>query len=182
MNVFILCTGRCGSTTIIKACQHISNFSSAHESRAHLLGDDRFNYPPNHIEADNRLSWLLGRLGRRYGKDAVYVHLKRNLRDTADSFVNGAGAGIFKAYKGSGIIMGSRKGIAPMAIALDYCDTVTSNIEMYLQDKPNKLEFNLEKAKQDFPTFCELIGAEANMGKALAEFDVRYNTSKRIRA
>src|SRR6478752_4229315 len=119
MNIFVLCTGRCGSTTFIKACSHISNFTSAHESRAHLIGEDRLDYPTNHIEADNRLSWLLGRLGRKYGRDAVYVHLKRNMRDTAHSFANGGGGGIIKAYKGSGIIMGSPRKCDPMAVALD---------------------------------------------------------------
>jgi hypothetical protein len=112
----------------------------------------------------------------------VYVHLKRNLKDTANSFVIGSSAGIFQAYKGNGIIMGSRKGIDPVAIALDYCDTVNSNIELYLQDKPNKMEFNLETAKQDFPIFCARIGAKVNMDKALAEFDVRHNASKASRA
>jgi len=41
MNVFVLNTGRCGSTTFSKACQHVSNFTSQHESRVGLLGDAR---------------------------------------------------------------------------------------------------------------------------------------------
>jgi len=87
MNVFVLNTGRCGSTTFARACRHISNFSSAHESRTYLFGEERLAYPSNHIEVDNRLSWLLGRLDRKYGDRAVYVHLKRNIHDTAASFV-----------------------------------------------------------------------------------------------
>ncbi len=56
MDVFVLCTGRCGSTTFIKACAHITNYTAAHESRTGLLGSDRLDYPGKHIEADNRLS------------------------------------------------------------------------------------------------------------------------------
>ena len=46
MNIFVLCTGRCGSVTFTKACQHITNYTCTHESRVSLLGEDRLNYPP----------------------------------------------------------------------------------------------------------------------------------------
>lgn len=65
MNIFVLCTGRSGSKTFIKACNHITNYTCGHESRAKRAKlESRLNldYPPNHIEADNRLSWFLGRL------------------------------------------------------------------------------------------------------------------------
>ena len=65
MNVFILSTGRSGSQTFARACAHVSNYTSAHESRSGLLGDAHFDYPDNHIESDNRLSWMLGRLDRK---------------------------------------------------------------------------------------------------------------------
>src|SRR5262245_39334592 len=99
MNVFILNTGRCGSTTIIKACSYITNYTAAHESRTGLVGPDRLDYPPNHIEADNRLSWFLGRLERTYGNDAFYVHLKRQDAATARSFAQRYQYGIIKAYR-----------------------------------------------------------------------------------
>ena len=36
-------------------------------------------YTKGHIEVDNRLSWMLGRLDKVYADDlAIYVHLKRN--------------------------------------------------------------------------------------------------------
>ena len=60
MNMFVLNTGRCGSTAFVEACKHIMNFSSAYESRAGRIGHDRFAYPENHIEADSQLSWFLG--------------------------------------------------------------------------------------------------------------------------
>ena len=83
MNIFILNTGRCGSTTFIRACQHISNFTATHESRSGLIGEERLNYPDNHIEADNRLSWFLGRLDRKYGDNAFYLHMSRDRSQTA---------------------------------------------------------------------------------------------------
>ena len=77
-NVFVLCTGRCGSTTLVEACGHLSNWTSGHETRTHLLGPARLAYPDGHIEADNRLSWLLGRLDEAFGDRAAYVHLTRD--------------------------------------------------------------------------------------------------------
>ncbi|MCS3662077.1 hypothetical protein [Salinibacter ruber] len=87
MNVFVLCTGRCGSTTFARACEHIENYSAAHESRAGKI-KGRVNYPARHIEVDNRLSWFLGRLDEVYGDDLFYVHLRRNPRATAESFAD----------------------------------------------------------------------------------------------
>ncbi len=177
MNIFILNTGRCGSTTFIKASQHITNFSSAHESRCTLLGETHFDYSENHIEADNRLSWFLGRLDNHYGNNAFYVHLKRDNHGTAKSLVKRYEGGIIKAYR-EDIYLRLQEGVSPMSVSLDYCDTVNSNIELFLKDKTKKMEFNLENAKQDFRLFWELIGAEGDINSALSEFDTTYNASK----
>ena len=124
MNIFVLCTGRCGSTTFTRACEHITNFSSSHESLCKFLGVERFEYPKNHIEVDNRLSWLIGRLDKAYGDEAFYVHLKREDSLVAKSFTKRYGGGIIKAYRGNGIIMGLPEAIDSMSVSLDYCRTV----------------------------------------------------------
>lgn len=54
--------------------RHCTNYTAGHETLRPRLGDERFAYPAYHVEADNRLAWLLGRLERHYGKDAFYVH------------------------------------------------------------------------------------------------------------
>ena len=58
--VFVLCTGRCGSTTFARAAAHATNFTAKHESRTYKLGAQRLAYPDNHIEVDNRLAWWRG--------------------------------------------------------------------------------------------------------------------------
>lgn len=179
MNVFVLNTGRCGSTSFIKACNHITNFSCAHESRIGALGKDRLDYPENHIEADNRLSWLLGRLDRAYGDNAIYIHLKRNNNDTAHSFTRRYSHGIIKAYRGAGILMGLPEESEPMSVCLDYCDTVNSNIDLFLKDKTRKMVINLEDIEQDFIAFWKFIGAEGDLDAALSEFHTRHNASKK---
>ena len=65
-----------------------------------------------------------------------------------------------------------------VSVSLDYCDTVNSNIELFLKDKPNQMTFSLENAKEDYRKFWEFIGAEGDLDAALSEFGVHHNASK----
>lgn len=177
MNVFILSTGRCGSTTFAQACQHMTNFSAAHESRISKL-HDRLEYPDNHIEVDNRLSWFLGRLDRRYGDDAFYVHLKRDREATAESYARRYEGGIMKAYRRRIIWRADDNPMAsPVHVCRHYVDTVNSNIELFLKDKTRKMEFRLESAEDDFREFWGHIGAEGDLSASLQEWSRKYNAS-----
>ncbi len=176
MNVFVLCTGRCGSMTFIKACSHIENYTAAHESRSGFLGEDHFRYPGNHIEADNRLSWFLGRMEKAYGDDAFYVHLVRNHLDTARSFAYRYNHGIIRAYR-TAIVYGCSPEAAAFDVCADYCETVNANITMFLKDKSHKMSLSLENAKEDFRVFWRLIAAEGNLSAALKEWDIAYNAT-----
>jgi hypothetical protein len=175
LNIFILNAGRCGSTTFIQACQHINNFTAAHESRSTLTGDDRLHYPDNHIEADNRLCWILGRLERTYGNNAYYVHLARERQGSVESFVKRKDYGIMQAYR-EGILMGGQQQSAT-EIACDYLDTVECNISLFLKDKEHTMTFSLENAASDFVDFWDWIGAQGELDKAYAEWQVHYNAS-----
>ncbi|MFT5697821.1 MAG: hypothetical protein ACI8ZB_000675 [Desulforhopalus sp.] len=174
MNIFVLSTGRCGSVTFNEACGHIDNFSSAHESQARILGDDHFSYPKNHIEIDNRLSWFLGRIDKKYGTEAYYVHLQRDETKTAASYAKRFGSGIIRGYA-KGMMMGKHPKSEAMEVCLDYCKTVNSNIELFLKDKPHKMTIHLETAKVQFVDFWDWIGAEGNIEQALAEWDTDHN-------
>jgi hypothetical protein len=176
MNIFILNSGRCGSTTFIRTCQHITNYSAQHESRCGLIGEERLNYPQNHIEADNRLSWFLGRLDQKYGDDAFYVHLSREREATAISFARRTDFGIMQAYR-DGIMLELQGNPSPQKMALDYLDTIDANIELFLKDKSQKMDFKLENSKDDFKAFWQRIGAEGDLDAALAEWDTRHNAS-----
>lgn len=179
MNIFVLNTGRCGSTTFIEACKHIKNYSCAHESRTSMLGQERLNYPENHIEADNRLSWFLGRLDEKYGDSAFYVHLKRNKTETARSFTKRYSGGIIKAYRRE-ILIGLPEKSDSMSVSLDYCDTVNSNIDLFLRDKSKKIIINLENIEKDFSEFWNMIGAQGEIGASLAEFKTKYNATNTV--
>lgn len=176
MNVFVLCTGRCGSTSFSKACNHIKNYTCGHESNWTLVGEERLAYPENHIEVDNRLSWLLGRLDKTYGDEAFYVHLRRDNEETAKSFNKRWVLGnrsVIKTYAES-ILLRDKKTIKE---CLDFCRTVNSNIELFLRDKSKTMEIEFETVKEQFPVFCEKINAKVDLPKALAEFDMKHNQS-----
>lgn len=177
MNVFVLSTGRCGSNTFARACQHVNNFSAGHESRMYGIRN-RVNYPDDHIEIDNRLSWFLGRLDRRYGNDAFYVHLKRDREDTAKSLARYYDGGIMKAYKERIIWRaGEDPTVSPLDVCKHYYDTVNSNIELFLKDKPRSMKFWLGSAEEDFREFWDQIEAEGNRSAALMEWGRSYNAS-----
>jgi hypothetical protein len=173
-NVFVLCTGRCGSTTFAKAASHIVNYTAGHETRSSLVGAERLAYPPNHIEVDNRLSWVLGRLEAKFGKDARYVHLLRDPVQTARSFEHrwNSAQGIITAYR-DGILMGSTEDKS--AVCADYVETVTENIRAFLADKPHQMEFRLENAERDWEQFWGWIGAEGDFDASKSEWSTAYN-------
>lgn len=159
MNIFVLNSGRCGSTTFIRSCEHISNYTAGHETLTNNLHHQRLAYPNNHIEADNRLTWFLGRLDEKYGNNAFYVHLTRDFEKTVNSFLKRMDYGIMKAYK-EGILMHALqaddiKAVSDEHIASDYIQTANSNITLFLKDKTNKMNFQLENSKQDFSDFLK---------------------------
>lgn len=183
MNVFILCTGRCGSTTFIEACRGIENYTSGHETKAQCLGEERFSYSSNHIEADNRLSWFLGGLGKRFGDDAFYVHLIRDRDATAQSFnqrwqLSGS---IIQHYR-TGLLMRTNREDTTnrMAYCYDYYDKVNENITQFLANKPNTLRIEMENWEETFPLFWEAIGARGDLERALLTLVKVHNASKEL--
>ncbi len=153
----------------------MTSHTAGHETRIRRVGEERLAYPPDHIEADNRLSWLLGRLDDRFGADAYYVHLTRDESDTARSFLARYGQGIMYAYRTA--IIAHPTGVEPLEVALDYVRTVDRNIAAFLRDKPHAMEVRLEHAKEDFRGFWGWVGAEGDLEGALAEWDVRHDAT-----
>lgn len=175
--MFILCTGRCGSTTFIRACSHITNFTSGHETKVHELGMRRVQFPAQHIEADHYLSWFLGKLDREYGDSAKYAHLIRDSEAVAASFSERRHwiGSLPTAYQ-LGIMKNSPKPFSD--ICRDQVETVNTNIQHFLKDKSHTMEFRLEHAQDHWPKFWSWIGAEGNYQASLAEWNVRHNATK----
>lgn len=180
MRVFVLSTGRCGSTTLATALSHTTNFTCAHESRS-SRAQNRLDYPDNHIEVDNRLSWFLGPLYRHYPKD-FYVWLRRDREAVVRSYMKrfGTRAGIMPAFA-QGIIQGSRpvsETYKRTATEL-YVDTVEDNIATFLsctgvRQTHVDMDYN---PQNDLEGLWKAIGAEGDLDTALTELTRKYNAS-----
>jgi hypothetical protein len=153
-----------------------------------MLGGPRLHYPDNHIEVDNRLSWMLGRLGEAYGAAAFYVHLKRQEDGVVESICRRIGdrfdkmeldvarrQGIVVAHK---LVLMGAPGASVADLARDYVRTVDANIAAFLASMPRKMEFRLEEARADFPRFWGAIVAEGDLAAATAEWETRYNSGE----
>ena len=183
MNVFVLCSGRCGSKTFALACKPISNFTCGHETRANLFGDKRFIYPDQHIEVDNRLSWLLGSLHKSCkDKNVFYVHLKRNHQEVANSFLKRLSShnnsSIINAFA-NGILMQNKSFIAQekKEISDFFVKTVNENIEEFLIGK-NHMIVNLQDNGETFKKFLQNINAVGDIEKSLKIWNSVHNASK----
>jgi hypothetical protein len=179
VNVFVLSTGRCGSLSFARACEHMTNYTSAHESRWGRPGDDRLAYPPNHIESDNRLSWMLGRLAQRFGEEAFYVHLLRDPEAVAESHLRRWGTGIIDAFADEIAFVAPDIAEAQRRqVCLEYVETVNANIAAFIAHKPKAITIEIERAAEQFPEFWRRIGAEGDLDAAIAEFAVRHNATR----
>ena len=179
-NVFVLTTGRSGSTTFSMAASHATNFSAAHETRTHLTGAARFDYPARHIEIDNRLAWCLGRLDRAYGDRAHYVHLLRDSAAAAASFATRRNYGLMKAYRETILLNLDLRapGTPILQMAEDLVDTVSENIRAFLQGKSHVMTLHMETMTEDFPRFWHWIGAAGDLAAAMAEWQTRNNATE----
>ncbi|WP_246225827.1 hypothetical protein [Chelativorans xinjiangense] len=157
----------------------MTNFTTAHEGRARAFGPYKFTYPEHHIEADNRLSWMLGRLETAYGDRAFYVHLTRDLDAVAESHAKRMTPGsnsIAQAYRQSILSRHEEEG-PNLAIARDMLITITENIRYFLSNKTHVMHIKLECAEEDFREFWRWVGATGDMEAALLEWRIRHNAS-----
>lgn len=174
MNVFVLCTGRCGSYTFFKACEHIENYTAGHESRKRAIGPGCLTFDDSHIEVDCRMAWRLGRLERSYGRDAFYVHLTRDSALVANSYLAkfyDKKMGIARAWYE---LMGHPFDDYMPAVMSDMVLSITDNIAAFLSDKEH-MNISIEDADARFPEFWERIGAKGNLNLAVAELGRVYN-------
>lgn len=177
MRVFVLCTGRCGSLTFARACGHIRNYGTGHESRVTAIVH-RLDYPDRHIEVDHRLSFFLGTLAERFDPaETVWVHLTRDPEETAASWVRrfGVEGGMMQAW-GAGVI--ANKAVPRgrrLDLAESYVATVTDNITGFLRDKPLVVRAEIEDPHDPFDRLWDMIGAVGDRQAAHAELAVRHN-------
>lgn len=183
MNIFILNPGRTGSMTFIKACAHLTNYTCGHETARNTPDYQRYNlqYPSNHIEADNRLTWFLSSIDKIYGENTYYVKLWRNHDQLVNSYMKrkNLNQGIINAFA-VGIMQQKQRKISKEGYywaVSHYINTLNCNIDYFLKDKTKTITIDINNPKSNFEKFWNDIGGEGDIDLALKEFDNRYNSS-----
>jgi hypothetical protein len=170
--------------TVERACQHLTNFTAGHETRADLLGVERFAYPDQHVESDNRLAWFLGALGRSCDPDqTLYVHLVRDPGEVAASFARRWDqpfrASLVRAF-GHGVVM--RGADWPeeerTRVARFLVDTVNDNIASFVATQPRTMRGDITDAAGWFPELWERIDGQGDLPGALRELGTRHNETR----
>jgi len=176
-NVFVVGTGRCGTTTFIQACNHIVNFTAGHETRITKFGESRFKYSRNHIEADNRLSWMLPDLIARF-PDSVLVHLRRDVDDVAKSYSKRRGPrsladNLIRGILYQADVEQNRQEVLKFGMAV-----LRNNVDYILKRVNNKVYFiDIEYPNNSFIDFWNYIGAKGDIIAALDCFNYHFNQS-----
>lgn len=198
MRVFVLGTGRSGSLSLARACEHLDNYTVGHEQHPHTVGAGRLDYPDEHIEIDNRLSWMLGRLHDRFGDDALYVHLRRDPDAIARSYEarwpdeptsllsymqrRRTGERGFESLVSAyayGVLQRieywprSRR----RAIARDMVDTIESNVQLFLRHVPRSLTIDIEDGRMALETLWGEMGGTGDLVTAVEELGRRHNAT-----
>lgn len=170
MRIFVIGTGRCGTVTFSKACEHITNYTSGHETTTHGKEGNGFNFPDNHIEIDPRLSQFMPILIDKY-PDALFIHLRRNKKDCVNSLSKRQSLALYNQFHlGSGITDYNKT-------ASIYYDNTVSLVNHLLGRTKHRMIIELESVELGFKRFWQQIKAKGNLGKSLKELKIRYNAS-----
>lgn len=180
MRVFVLSPGRSGSVTFAEACKHMTNFTTAHESRAADIGARRFEYADQHIEVDNRLTWMLGGLAAHEKPGDRYVWLRRDLKDVAASFLRRwtgtRRTGIIQAFAHAIIMQPDEWPEETRTdVARFYVESVEANIAEFVKDRNHVTTWL--GSQDDFAEFWQWIGAEGDLTAALSTWATPHNLS-----
>nr|WP_138976340.1 hypothetical protein [Microbulbifer agarilyticus] len=184
MRIFVLTTGRSGSTTFAEACTHIDGMTCGHEIHEGKI-QGRLEYPDNHIESDNRLVWFLGTLDQMYDdEDTFYVHLTRDPEKIARSYRDRwQGVICIARHFYHGILMCRKK--PDMETALDACrlmvDTVQDNVAFFLRNRDNWVTVRMEHLEEDFFKFMNAAGVEGDRDKIRTTLRTVINGNKYLR-
>lgn len=168
MRVFVVGTGRCGTVTFSKACSHINNFVSGHETYSKNFSNfDKLLIPDNRIEVDPHFAHVLPLAIEKY-PDAKWVHLIRERKACVESIAKTNGIKHYAKF-------------ATMSVSDDmheisdtFYRVINANIDMWLKNT-NSMKIYLENIVQEWSVFWNFIGAKGDMKASIDELSKKYN-------
>lgn len=163
MNIFVVGTGRCGTTSFAEACRYMSSFTVGHETNAVGL-----RYPTNHIEVNSQLTWRTPALIQKY-PEALWVHLIRERESCAESI----------AQMGGGSVVAGLQQLYPSLYPDDPLEAARIFYDMandvIVATIPRRKILFLETIQEEWPSFWKWACAEGDYDGSLASWSVKKN-------
>ena len=163
MNVFFISPGRTATTALAHAFQCVENYTSLHESRVQLLGEQRLAFPENHFEFDNRLIFFLADLTQKYAPaNGILVIVNRDHEMIAKSYnKRWAKINIMKAWS-QGIHL---RGLAQnnYEVALDFVKYCYRQLDYFRGEWEQVIEINIDSPYSGVNKLLTLLGHEEHI-------------------
>ncbi len=169
MRIFIVGTGRSGTSTIWQACRTIPGMQAGHESHVGTENVGNWDYPENHIEVSSQLIIGLPILKRKY-PDALWVHVIREREACVSSLARQVGPAMdWFAHQWWMFTAG----VDRWAAAAAFYDSMNLTIVDLLPDDP--FTFHIERAHEQWPEFLRWAGLDCDPGPGQERLRRRYN-------
>lgn len=176
MRIFVVGTGRCGTSTFYHAAKHATNYHVGHESRAGRREPNDYIYPDQTLEISCHLSFAVPLLYERNGfHDVKIVHLVRERRPCIESLARVKDALQSLAF---GIQQCKPKSDTEhLAWAEWWYDLVNENISATAW---HPFEFQMEAAEDFWPDFWMWAGCEGDFDASMEEWRRKYNAGEKL--
>lgn len=164
--IFVVGTGRCGTTTFARACENARNRTVGHETCAGKVYS--FEYPQKHIEVDAPLVFRMNDL-RRLNPGCRFVHLIRTDRAACIESMVRYDPEICRAF-------------GWMVYHFAECDALTGAAALYdtitrIPKGNDVLTVSLESIKENWSKCWEWMGCEGDFIKSLETWEHKFNAS-----
>lgn len=177
-NIFIISPGRTATYAMSKAFSNVSDYTCAHESRVGFFNDQRINYPDNHIELDNRLSFYLPQLTRKYSKkNSLLVIVNRDRNSIAKSYnKRWRKINIMKAFS-QGIHMNDLQS-NNIDVCLAYVNYIYETIDYFKPQWDNVLEIEFSDLNFGIEQILKKINKINDLENVLEEMKNKSNLNE----
>jgi hypothetical protein len=168
VNVFVVGTGRCGTSTFYQAARTIVGFTAGHETTAGTVPS--WQFADQHIEVAAQLVYGIPRLRATY-PDARWVHLVRDREPCVRSLARQCWESM-AAFAKQWFLCDHP---ADVALAAEQFHDLTNELIEALLPPDATMKIRVEELVEAWPRFCEWIGAEYDEEAAAGILHRKYN-------
>ena len=168
MRVFVVGTGRCGTSTFYHACRHIHNYEAYHEPNSGQV--DSFETEDQVINVSSQFVVRIPELLKKY-PESKWIHLIRNRDQCVESLAKCCPVEMDGYVRQWCQIFQCNLTRASQF----YYDSINSMIELMLRNQ-SCLTMNLPIRRPAWMTFWSFVGAQGDFESSLREWESCYNS------